>query len=136
MKSLYFCSISNFVVIKITRVLSQLKNRYYHKSHLWYISKMIFQHIISIKKHKKLTFLMDCSTFQNHGKALFSLKKRHMTIHGRPFYRFLPFASLVPIIYGGRYGNLLKTKLKEKIEIWYYGRRFLCKNHQNENVLW
>ena len=136
MKSLYFCSISNFVVIKITRVLCQLKNRYYHKSHLWYISKMIFQHIISIKKHKKLTFLMDCSTFQNHGKALFSLKKRHATIHGRPFYHFLPFASLASIIYGGSYGNPLKTKLKEKIRIWYYGRRFFCKNRKNENVLW
>ena len=136
MKSLYFCSISNFVVIKITRVLCQLKNRYYHKSHLWYISKMIFQHIISIKKLEKLTFLMDCSTFQNHGKALFSLKKCHTTIHGRPFYRFLPFASLAPIIYGGGYGNHLKTKLKENIEIWYYGRRFFCKNSQNENVLW
>jgi hypothetical protein len=70
---------------------------------------------------------MDCSTFQNHGKALFSLKKRRMTIHGRPFYLFLPFASLVTIIYGGRYGNHLKTKLKEKIEIWYYGRLFFAK---------
>lgn len=73
---------------------------------------MIFQHIISIKKHKKLTFLMDCSTFQNHGKALFSLKKRHTTMNGRPFYHFLPFASLGSIIYGGLYGNPLKTKLK------------------------
>ena len=136
MKSLYFCSISNFVVIKITRVLCQLKNRYYHKSHLWYISKMIFQHIISIKKYKKITFLMDCSTFQNHGKDLFSLKKRYTTIHGRPFYRYLPFASLAPIIYGGSYGNPLKTKLKEKNEIWYYGRRFFCKNRKNEYVLW
>jgi len=136
MKSLYFCLISNFVVIKITRVLCQLKNRYYHKSHLWYISKMIIQHIISIKKLEKLTFLMDCSTFQNHGKALFSLKKRRTTIHGRPFYQFLPFASLVTIIYGGSYGNPLKTKLIKKIGIWYYGRRFFCKNRQNENVLW
>ena len=136
MKSLYFCSFSNSVVIKITRVLCQLKNRYYHKSHLWYISKMIFQHIISIKKHKKLTFLMDCSTFQNHGKALFSLKKRRTTIHGRPFYHFLPFSSFAPIMYGGGYGNRLKTNLIKKIGLWYYGRCFFCKNRQNENVLW
>lgn len=136
MKSLYFCSKSNFVVIKITRVLCQLKNRYYHKSHLWYISKMIFQHIISIKKLGKLTFLMDCSTFQNDGKALFSLKKRRTTIYGRPFHHFLPFASLAPIIYGCSYGNPLKTKLIKKFRIWYYGRHFFCKNRQNQNVLW
>jgi hypothetical protein len=100
------------VVIKITRVLSQLKNRYYHKSHLWYISKIQNQQINSIKKLEKCIFLMDCSTFQNHGKALFLLKKRNTTIHGRPFYLFLPFASIAPIIYGGGYGNHLKTNLR------------------------
>lgn len=88
---------------------------------------MIFQHMISIKKLKKLTFLMDCSTFQNHGKALFSLKKRHTTMNGRSFYQFLPFASLDAIMYGGSYGNPLKTKLIKKIGIWYYGRRFFAK---------
>jgi hypothetical protein len=97
---------------------------------------MIFQHIISIKKHKKLTFLIDCSTFQNHGKALFLLKKCNTTIHGRPFYRILPFASLNTIIYGGGYGNWVKTKRREKTEVWYYGRRFFCKNRKNEIVLW
>jgi hypothetical protein len=112
MKSLYICLFSNFVVIKITRVLSQLKNRYYHKSHLWYISKIQNQQINSIKKLEKCIFLMDCSTFQNHGKALFLLKKRNTTIHGRPFYLFLPFASIAPIIYGGGYGNHLKTNLR------------------------
>jgi hypothetical protein len=100
------------VVIKITKVLSQLKNRYYHNHHLWYISKIQNQHINSIKKLEKHIFLMDCSTFQNHGKVLFLLKKRNTTIHGRPFYLFLPFASIAPIMYGACYGNELKIKLR------------------------
>ena len=97
---------------------------------------MTFQHIIFIKIIIKQTFLMDCSLFQNHGKALFSLKKRYITIYGRPFYRFLPFASLEPTIYGGGYGNWVKTKLREKTEVWYYGRQFFCKKRKNGNSLW
>ena len=88
---------------------------------------MIFQHIISIKKLEKHTFLMDCSTFQNHGKALFSLKNRRTTIYGSHFYHFLPFASLVPIIYGRLYGRSSFLKIHKKIGIWYYGSPFFCK---------
>jgi len=136
MKSLYFCSIFIFVVIKTTRVLYELKNRYYHKSHLWYISKIIFHHIIFIKKIKKITFLMDCSTFQNHGKALFSLKNRRTTIYGRPFYHFLPSASIAPIIHGRPYGNTYFLKIYKNLGIWYYGRRFFCKKWKNGLSLW
>jgi hypothetical protein len=74
MKSLYFCSFSNFVVIKITKVLYQLKKNDYHNHPLWYISKMKNHPLFFIKKYNKLIFLIDCSTFQNHGKALFLLK--------------------------------------------------------------
>jgi hypothetical protein len=112
MKSLYFCSIFNFVVIKITRVLFQLKKNYYHKPDLWYISKIEIKQIFFIKKVKKLTFLIDRSTFQNDGNGLFSLKNCHTTIYGRPFSMFLPSASLDTIIYGRLYGNTSKTKLK------------------------
>jgi hypothetical protein len=85
MKSLYICLFSNFVVIKITRVLSQLKNHYYHNRHLWYISKIVFKHIIFLQKYIKPLFLMDCSTFKNHGNSLFLLKNQHMTIYGSRF---------------------------------------------------
>ncbi len=65
---------------------------------------MTFQHIIFIKIIKKLTFLMDCSLFQNHGKDFFSFKKQNATNHGSHFDCFLPFASLNPTIYGHPYG--------------------------------
>ena len=69
---------------------------------------------------------MDCSTFQNHGKGLFLLKNRHTTIYGSHFWRFLPSASLDPIIYGGPYGKTLFFKINEKMEIWYYGSLFFA----------
>jgi hypothetical protein len=79
---------------------------------------------------------MDCSTFQNHGKALFSLKNRRTTIYGRPIYHFLPYASLVPIIHGGPYGNPYFLKIHKNLGIWYYGRRFFCKKWKNGLSLW
>ena len=85
MKSLYFCSISHFVVIKITRVLSQLKKNYYHEQPLWYISKTKIYQIKFKNKLKKLIFLMLSSIFKTHGKALFLLKKWDTTRYGSQF---------------------------------------------------
>jgi len=59
-----------------------------------------------------------------------------MTMYGSHFQHFLPFASLDSIIYGSAHGNVLKLNRREKTGLWYYGRRFFCKNRQNENVLW
>jgi len=70
---------------------------------------------------------MDCSTFENHGKGLFLLKNRHTTIYGSHFWRFLPSASLAPIIYGGLYGRPTFLKIFKKIEIWYCGSPFFSK---------
>jgi len=69
---------------------------------------------------------MDCSTFQNHGKGLFLLKNKNMTIHGNHFSLFLPSASLVSIIYGSPYGKCLFLKINEKMKIWYYGSLFFA----------
>ncbi len=63
------------MVIKITKVLSQLKKNYYHKQALWYISKIKTHQKKFKNKIKKLIFLMLSSTFENHGKAHFLLKK-------------------------------------------------------------
>jgi hypothetical protein len=43
------------------------------------------------------------------------------------FYSFLPFASIVSIIYGSVYGNTLFFKLIKKIHTWYYASHFFAK---------